>query len=87
MTLLVTYDAIKNKVVIDKEVLKINGSKIWMYEGQKITVDDLIKATFIHSANNAAYALAKYIGKGNVDNFVKRMQNKSIEIGIENEVK
>lgn len=94
MTLLVTYDAIKNKeislkdkVVIDNEILKINGSKVWMYEGQRITVEDLIKATAIHSANNAAYALAKYIGKGNVDTFIKRMKNKSIELGIENEVK
>ncbi|WP_304206924.1 D-alanyl-D-alanine carboxypeptidase family protein [Fusobacterium perfoetens] len=93
MTLLVTYDAIENneitpkdKVVIDKEILKINGSKIWMYEGQRITVEDLIKATAIHSANNAAYALAKYIGKGNVDIFIKRMKNKSIELGIEEEV-
>lgn len=94
MTLLVTYDAIENKeihledqVIIDKEILKIDGSKVWMYEGQKITVEDLIKATAIHSANNAAYALAKYIGKGNVDNFIKRMKNKSIELGIEDEVK
>lgn len=94
MTLMVVYDAIENgeiskkdKVRIDSEIAKIGGSKIWVGVGQKITVDDLIKATAIHSANNAAYALAKYVGKGNVDLFVERMRKKAKELGIENDVK
>ena len=94
MTLMVVYDAIdsgeiskKDRVVIDGETAKIGGSRIWMGVGQKILVDDLIKATAVHSANNAAYALAKYVGKGSVDSFVKRMRVKAKELGIEDEVK
>ena len=94
MTLMVVYDAIdsgeiskKDRVVIDSETAKVGGSKIWMGVGQKISVDDLIKATAVHSANNAAYALAKYVGKGSVNSFVKRMRTKAKELGIENEVK
>lgn len=94
MTLLVVYDAIENgeiskkdRVKIDSEVAKIGGSKIWLGVGQRVLVDDLIKATAIHSANNAAYALAKYVGKGNVDTFVERMRKKARDLGIENDVK
>ena len=94
MTLMVVYDAIdsgeiskKDRVVMDSETAKVGGSKIWMGVGQKISVDDLIKATAVHSANNAAYALAKYVGKGSADSFVKRMRSKAKELGIENEVK
>ena len=35
-----------------------------MKEGEVFTLEDLIKATAIYSANNAAYAIAEYIGKG-----------------------
>lgn len=94
MTLMVVYDAIdsgeiskKDRVVIDSETAKIGGSKIWMGVGERISVDDLIKATAVHSANNAAYALAKYVGKGSVDSFVKRMRVKAKELGIEDDVK
>ena len=93
MTLLVVYDAIRDgeiskndKILIDNEVAKMGGSKIYMKIGQKILVDDLIKATAVHSANNAAYALAKYIGKGNIENFIERMREKARKLGIENEV-
>lgn len=93
MTLLVVYDEIlkgnlskEDRIVIDEEVAKIGGSKIYMKVGQKIKVDDLISATAVHSANNAAYALAKYIGRGNVDDFVKKMREKAKSLGLENEV-
>lgn len=93
MTLLVAYDEIskgnlseEDRIEIDEEVAKIGGSKIYMKAGQKIKVDDLIKATAIHSANNAAYALAKHIGRGNVENFVKKMREKVKSLGLENEI-
>ncbi|WP_300362071.1 D-alanyl-D-alanine carboxypeptidase family protein [Fusobacterium sp.] len=93
MTLLVVYDEIskgnlskEDRIEIDEEVAKIGGSKIYMKAGQKIKVDDLIKATAIHSANNAAFALAKHVGRGNVDNFVNKMREKAKDLGLENEV-
>lgn len=92
MTLMLTYDALNegrikltDKVVVDKTMAQMEGSRIWMKEGSKITVEDLIKATALHSANNAAYGLAKYVG-GDVDTFVKMMNVKARELGFGNEI-
>lgn len=93
MTLLLTFDALHNgtislddKVEVDKEMATMGGSKIWMKEGSFISVEDLIKATAIHSANNAAYGLAKLVG-GNIDNFVMMMNKKAAILGFGDEIK
>lgn len=93
MTLLITFDAInigyikENDVIeMDKESNSLGGSRINIKTGTKITVEDLVKATAIYSANNAAYALAKYIGGGNVEEFVKMMNRKAEILDLENEL-
>ena len=89
MTLMLTYDAINegkikltDKVVVDKTMAEMQGSRIWMKEGSKISVEDLIKATAVHSANNAAYGLAKTVG-GDIDNFVRMMNKKAKDLGFD----
>lgn len=93
MTLLLTYDAIHegkikydDKVVVDKIMATMGGSRIWMKEGSKISVEDLIKATALHSANNAAYGLAKLVG-GDIDKFVEMMNDKAEMLGFGDEIK
>ena len=93
MTLLVTFDAIRNgeahfddKVVITKDVYNKGGSGISMKPGEKFTLLDLIRATAIYSANNAAYAVAKHIGKGSIPNFIKKMNKKAREVGVSKEI-
>lgn len=93
MTLLVTFDAIhagtlteEDLVPMDKESNSLGGSRIWIKTGTKLTVRDLIKATAIHSANNAAYVLAKHVGQGDVDGFVKLMNKKAEILGLEKEI-
>ncbi|WP_320047287.1 D-alanyl-D-alanine carboxypeptidase family protein [uncultured Ilyobacter sp.] len=93
MTIMVACDSIRNKdisledrVEISAEARSVGGSMIWVAEGAKLTVRDLLKATAIYSANNAAYALAEYIGTGDVDSFVKLMNQKAEELGLEDEV-
>src|SRR3989338_4420576 len=50
-----------NEVVkIPLAATKIEGSRIWLAEGEKITIRDLLYGTLIHSGNDAAYALALY---------------------------
>lgn len=92
MTLILTYDAIDegrikltDKVTIDKTMAEMGGSRIWMKEGTKISVEDLIKATALHSANNAAYGLAKAVG-GDVDTFVAMMNKKAEDFGFGREI-
>lgn len=92
--LMVVFDKIESGeicmtdlVSISEEARNIKGSRIWMGKGSKVSVEDLIKATAIHSANNAAYALAEYVGKGNVDKFVELMNEKVVEAKADGEVK
>ena len=91
MTILITYDAISNgeismedMVDIPEEATKIKGSRIWMDKEDRLSVRDLLKATAIYSANNAAYSLAYYVGAGKPDRFVKRMNEKAKFLGMEN---
>lgn len=56
-----------------------------MKEGSKISVEDLITATALHSANNAAYGLAKAVG-GDINTFVKMMNKKAEKLGFGNEI-
>lgn len=92
MTLLLTYDALNegrinltDKMTIDETMAKMEGSRIWMKEGSEIFVEDLIKATALHSANNAAYGLAKFVG-GDVDTFVDMMNEKAEKLGFGDEI-
>lgn len=92
MTLMLTYDAINegrikltDMVTVDKTMAQMEGSRIWMKEGSKISVEDLIKATALHSANNAAYGLAKAVG-GDIDTFVAMMNKKAEDFGFGDDI-
>ncbi|MDR3260010.1 MAG: D-alanyl-D-alanine carboxypeptidase [Fusobacteriaceae bacterium] len=92
MTLLVMYDELKkgniklnDEVTIPKAAMNVEGSKIPLKEGEIFILEDLIKAAGIYSANNATYAIAHYVG-GNIENFVKMMNNKALELGLSGEL-
>ena len=90
MTLLVVLDQIgagkihfSDPVKINREIAKIGGSQIWLdpRESGKFTVDDLLYAMLVHSANDAAYALALHVA-GSRDAFVAMMNRKARELGM-----
>ncbi|MGL5123779.1 MAG: serine hydrolase [Fusobacteriaceae bacterium] len=92
MTMIVTFDEIsKGKVSLNDDVIisskaaSMRGSTIPLKIGDKFKLHELIKATAIHSSNNAAYAIAEYVGKG-AKNFVKLMNEKSDSLGLKNQV-
>ena len=93
MTIMVVFDEIEkgrvkltDKVKISTKVASIGGSRIYMKRGDIFTLEDLIKATGIYSANNAAYAIAEYVSNGNIDSFIKKMNKKAKDIGAEGEL-
>ena len=90
MTLLIVLDQIDagkihldDKVKITNEIAKIGGSQIWLdpRESEHFTVDDLLYALMVHSANDAAYALALHVA-GSRDSFVDMMNQKARELGM-----
>ncbi len=93
VNLMVVYDKIHageikltDMVPISEKARNLGGSRIWMGRGARISVEELIKATAIYSANNAAYALAEYVSGGDVDKFIELMNEKAREVGAGGDV-
>ncbi len=59
------------------------GSQIWLKEGETMTVDELLKATAIYSANDACTALGEFIA-GSSEEFVSMMNEKAKSLGMNN---
>ena len=92
MTLLLTFEALEaGKLSLDQELTasahaaSMGGSDIWLEEGEQMTVDDLLKATVIMSANDAAVVLAEAVS-GSEEAFVARMNERAGELGMEDTV-
>ena len=70
-------------VVIPKEATGIEGSSIYLKEGESLTLEELTYALMLESANDAAMAIAIEIG-GSLDGFVEMMNEKAYELGLGN---
>lgn len=84
MTVLVTLDHAKpdDVVVASPSAATIGESTIQLRAGERISVGDLIEAALVQSANDAAWALAMHVGKGDVSRFVAMMNRKAGAIGL-----
>jgi serine-type D-Ala-D-Ala carboxypeptidase (penicillin-binding protein 5/6) len=84
MTVIVTLDHAKwNDVVrVQREAAQVGESTINLRAGERITVGDLVKGALIQSANDAADALADYVGHGDEGAFVQMMNAKAAELGL-----
>ena len=90
MTLLLTFEAMdQGKFQYDtllscsEHAASMGGSQIWLEPGEEMTVDEILRATFISSANDAAVVLAEAVA-GSEDAFVGMMTEKAKELGMEN---
>jgi D-alanyl-D-alanine carboxypeptidase (penicillin-binding protein 5/6) len=84
MTVLVVLDhADWNDVVrVRSDAADVGESTVNLRAGERITVGDLVRAALIQSANDAADALADYVGKGDIDTFVGLMNAKAAELRL-----
>ncbi len=57
------------------------GSSIYLYEGEELTMEQLLYALLLESANDAAVAIAVEVG-GDIDGFAKMMNDKADELGL-----
>ena len=72
-----------DKVTASKNAVAMGGSQIWLEEGEIMTVDELLKAVVIASANDACTALGEHIAGSDVA-FVKMMNDRARELGLKN---
>lgn len=71
-------------ITVDEEVIHLTkGSHIALDYGEEMTLEDLLHALLIQSANDAALAIGKYVS-GSVDGFIKLMNEKAVELGALN---
>ena len=59
------------------------GSQIWLKEGETMSVDELLRATAVYSANDACTALGEYVA-GSDEAFVAMMNERAAELGMKN---
>ena len=90
MSLLLIMEAIDNgkltlktKVTASEHACSMGGSQIWLEPGETMTVDELLKATVIASANDATVALGEAVS-GSEEGFVTAMNKKARELGMTN---
>nr|WP_211231949.1 D-alanyl-D-alanine carboxypeptidase family protein [Tuberibacillus calidus] len=88
MTLLLIFQALDrneialtDKVSVSEHAASMGGTQIFLEPGEEMTVEDLIKAIAIGSANDASMALAEYIA-GSEEAFVKRMNDEAKKLGL-----
>ena len=73
--------ALTDTVTISAHAASMGGSQVFLEEGERITVEDLIKSTVIASGNDSAVALAE-LTAGSEAAFVKLMNKRAIELGL-----
>lgn len=74
---------LNDKVIIDKETPFTDGSRMYVKEDEIFTVEQLLHALMIESANDSAVALAKHIS-GSVEEFANLMNKRAKELGALN---
>jgi len=77
--------ALTDMVTTSSTASSKGGSQIWLKEGEAMSVDDLLKATAIYSANDACTALGEYIA-GSSEGFVKMMNDRAARLGMKDTV-
>ncbi|MHB8062714.1 MAG: D-alanyl-D-alanine carboxypeptidase family protein [Ruminiclostridium sp.] len=82
MTALITIEKtqLNAKVTISKNSASTNGSSLNLVVGNLYSVEDLLYAIMLSQGNDAAIALAEYVGDGDVNKFVGYMNDKAKEL-------
>ena len=75
--------ALGDSVTISETAASRGGSQIWLEPGETMTVNDLLKATAVYSANDACTALGEHVA-GSDEAFVQMMNEKASELGMTN---
>jgi len=90
MSMLLVMEAVENGTASLNDIVTTSeyaygfgGSQVYLKPGEKFTLDEMLKAIAIHSANDATVAVAEHIA-GSEDAFVKKMNEKAKELGMKN---
>ena len=75
--------SVEDVITASEHASSMGGSQIWLEPGETMTVDDLLKAAVIASANDATVALGEAVA-GSEEGFVAQMNARAKELGCTN---
>lgn len=88
MTLLLIMEALDNnqitletKIPCSENASKMGGSQIWLDTTEQLTVNEMLKAICVVSANDCTVAMAEYLA-GSEEQFVQKMNEKAKQLGM-----
>jgi serine-type D-Ala-D-Ala carboxypeptidase (penicillin-binding protein 5/6) len=68
---------------VSQNANQTQGSTMHLHTGEEISIENLVRGALIHSANDAAVALAEH-NAGNVNAFVQKMNTRAADLGLSN---
>jgi D-alanyl-D-alanine carboxypeptidase (penicillin-binding protein 5/6) len=69
-------------VTVTPHAAAVGESSVNLQPGERLTVRDLVEASLIQSANDAAWALAEHVGRGDANRFVALMNRRARQLGL-----
>ncbi len=84
MTVLLALERaqLSDVVTVSPEAAAVGESSVRLRAGERLTVRDLVEASLIQSANDAAWALAYHVGRGSASRFVSMMNRRAQRLGL-----
>ena len=77
--------SLQDQVPVSAKASKTGGSQVWLAEKESFSLDDMLYALMVQSANDAAVALAEKVA-GSTDAFIDLMNRKAKELGMNSTV-
>ena len=72
---------LSDKIATSRKAADMGGSQVYLKEGETFSLDDMMKAIMVHSANDASVAVAEYVG-GSTEAFVQMMNREAARLGM-----
>jgi len=72
---------LSDKITTSRKAEEMGGSQVYLKEGETFSLDDMMKAIMVHSANDASVAVAEYVA-GSTEAFVVMMNQQALKLGL-----
>lgn len=91
MTIMLSYEiamddsspyTLQSLIPVTPEAINTEASKVYFKKGEMFTIDELLVAASVRSANDAAHLLAEHLGGGKADKFIEDMNRRAKEVGM-----
>ena len=79
-------DGFDTKITVTREAAQVPASKVYLMVGETFTLRELLTASAVKSANDAAWLIGQYLGGGKIDTFVGMMNKRAAELGMKSTV-